>query len=59
MRWKISHKISHGGHDPRRIDLAAVLVLLVLIVAACRLFGGVSNTPNTTAYVLPGQSVRW
>jgi hypothetical protein len=52
-------KISHGSHDPRQLDLIAILVLLVLIVAACRLFGGVSNTPNTAAFIVPGQNVRW
>ena len=30
MRWKISH----DGHDPRQIDLLAVLALLVVIIAA-------------------------
>jgi hypothetical protein len=29
MRWKISHH----GHDPRQIDLLAMLALLILIVA--------------------------
>ena len=55
MRWKISH----GGHDPRQIDLIAILVLLVLVVAACRLFAGDSDTPSTTAFIVPSQSVRW
>jgi len=30
MRWKISHH----GHDPRQIDLLAVLALLIVIIAA-------------------------
>ena len=30
MRWKISRH----GHDPRQIDLAALLALLIVIVAA-------------------------
>ena len=34
MRWKISRH----GHDPRQIDLLAVLALLIVIVAACRYF---------------------
>ncbi len=29
MRWKIQP----GGHDPRQIDLLAVLALLIIIVA--------------------------
>ena len=27
-----------SGHDPRQIDLVAILALLIIIVAACRLF---------------------
>ena len=30
MRWKISH----DGHDPRQIDLLAVIVLVITIAAA-------------------------
>jgi hypothetical protein len=30
MRWKISHR----GHDPRQLNLIAILALLILIVAA-------------------------
>jgi hypothetical protein len=55
MRWKISHR----GHDPRQIDLIAILALLILIVAACRFFGRGSDPPGTTAFVVPSQSVRW
>ena len=55
MRWKISHR----GHDPRQIDLVAILALLILIVAACRFFIGSSGTPSSTAFIVPSQSVRW
>jgi hypothetical protein len=55
MRWKISH----GGHDPRQIDLIAVLALLILIVVACRFYVGHSNPPSTTAIIEPSQNVRW
>jgi hypothetical protein len=55
MRWKISH----GGHDHRQIDLLAVLALVIVIVAACRFFGGDSGQPNTTGFIVPSQSVRW
>jgi hypothetical protein len=54
MRWKISHR----GHDPRQIDLIAIFALLILIVAACRFFGG-SEAPSTTAFIDPSQTVRW
>jgi hypothetical protein len=55
MRWKISPR----GHDPRQIDLIAILALLILIVAACRFFSGSSDTPSTTAFIDPSQSMRW
>jgi hypothetical protein len=55
MRWKISH----GGHDPRQIDLLAVLALLIVIMAAWRYFDGNPEPPGTTAFIEPSQSVRW
>ncbi|WP_194469778.1 hypothetical protein [Bradyrhizobium sp. CCBAU 51753] len=55
MRWKISH----NGHDPRQIDLLAVLALLVLIVAAYAYFVHDPGKPNTTAFIVPSQSVKW
>jgi hypothetical protein len=55
MRWKISHR----GHDPRQIDLVAVLALVIVIVAACRFFSGDTDKQSTTAFIVPSQSVRW
>ena len=55
MRWKISRY----GHDPRQIDLMAVLALLIVIVAAYRYFSQSPELPNTTAFTVPSQSVRW
>ena len=55
MRWKISHH----GHDPRQIDLLAVLALFVVIVAALRYFGSTPEPQATTAFIVPSQSVRW
>jgi hypothetical protein len=55
MRWKISH----GGHDPRQVDLLAAVALIIVIVAACRFFGGDTDKQSTTAFIVPSQSVRW
>jgi hypothetical protein len=55
MRWKISRQ----GHDPRQIDLLAVLVLLIIIVAAYRYFTHSPEVPSNTAFIVPSQSVRW
>jgi hypothetical protein len=55
MRWKISRH----GHDPRQIDLLAVIALLIVIVAAYLYFTHIPEAPNTTAFIVPSQSVRW
>lgn len=55
MRWKISRR----GHDPRQIDLLAIIALLVLIVASFYFFDRLTPRPSTTAFIEPSQSVRW
>jgi hypothetical protein len=55
MRWKISR----FGHDPRQVDLLAVTALLIIIVAACSYFSRSPKPTDTTALIVPGQSVRW
>ena len=63
MRWKISHQ-NHGSitawcHDPRQIDLVAIVALLIVIVAAFRFYSGNPMPPSTSAFIVPSQSVRW
>ena len=55
MRWKISHH----GHDPRQIDLLAILALLIAIGTALRYIAGSPEPQTTTAFIEPSQSVRW
>lgn len=55
MRWKISRH----GHDPRQVDLLAIIVLLVVIASACLYFTHHPDVPNSTAFIVPSQSVRW
>jgi hypothetical protein len=56
MRWKSSHH----GHDPRQIDLAAILALVIVIVAAYRWFNhSATDVPSSSAFIVPSQSVRW
>jgi hypothetical protein len=56
MRWKISHH----GHDPRQVDLVAVLALVIIIVAAYRYFShSAADAPSASALIVPSQSVRW
>ena len=57
MRWKINPR----GHDPRQIDLFAVIALLVVIVGAYVYLAHYSDTPanNATAFIVPSQSTHW
>ena len=55
MRWKISHH----GHDPRQIDLLAIVALLIVIAAAYLYFTHSPQAPNTTAFIVPSPHVRW
>jgi hypothetical protein len=55
MRWKIQP----GGHDPRQIDLLAVLAILVIIVAVGHYLDTPRKTQTTSSFVEPSQSVRW
>ena len=55
MRWKNSRH----GHDPRQVDLLAIIALLVVVVAAYSYLSRKPEPPNTTALIVPSQSVRW
>jgi len=56
MRWKVSHR----GHDPRQVDLIAILALLIIIITAYRFYSDSNSaTPSHTAFIVPSQSVRW
>jgi hypothetical protein len=57
MRWKISQH----GHDPRQIDLLAVVALILVSLGAfVYVASSYSSTPpNTTAFIVPSQNARW
>jgi hypothetical protein len=55
MRWKISHH----DHDPRQIDLLAIIVIVIAITAAWFFFIHRADTKNTAAFIVPSQSVHW
>jgi hypothetical protein len=56
MRWKIR---GHG-HDPRQIDLLAVIVLILVSIGIYFYFASSSSPPqSTTAFIVPSQHVRW
>ncbi len=54
MHWKISpHR-----HDPREIDLLAIVALLIVVVSALLYFDR-SPQPVATSLIVPSQNVRW
>lgn len=56
MRWKISPQ----GHDPRQIDLLAVIALAIVIIVAYVVIAHYDTTPSSsTAFIVPSQSARW
>ncbi|WP_314961131.1 hypothetical protein [Bradyrhizobium cosmicum] len=70
MRWKISPHLhfrpdptSPGPslhHDPRTIDLFAIVALLALVLGFGWYLGtSLATPPSTTAFVVPSQSVHW
>jgi hypothetical protein len=64
MRWKISHildsKLGAWSHDSRTIDLLAIIALLTLVLGSgWYLATSFATPPNTTAFIVPSQSVHW
>jgi hypothetical protein len=56
----VSWKTGHRGHDPRQIDLVAVLALVIIIAAASRYFDHrAADLPSAPTFIVPSQSVRW
>jgi hypothetical protein len=53
-------RISPSGHDPRQIDLLAILALAVIIVGVWRYYEDTTALPpSTTTYIVPSQHVHW
>ncbi|WP_094895746.1 hypothetical protein [Bradyrhizobium amphicarpaeae] len=69
MRWKISPHLhlrpgpTPGGrphHDPRTMDLLAIVCLLMLVLGSgWYLASSLATAPATTAFIVPSQSVHW
>lgn len=72
MRWKISphfhfrpssrsHLSFHPrDHDPRTIDVLAIIALLVLVVGSgWYLATSLATPPSTMAFIEASQSVHW
>ncbi len=51
--------IEKHGHDPRQVDLVAVIALVAFVfVAFCYLCGS-QPEQITTAFIVPSQTVHW
>jgi hypothetical protein len=69
MRWKISPHFHFGPepipgsrrhHDPRTMDLLAIVALLALVLCSgWYLASSLATPPSTTALIVPSQSVHW
>ncbi|MFT4121185.1 hypothetical protein [Bradyrhizobium sp.] len=69
MRWKISPHFhfklgpdlnSRSHHDPRTMDLLAIVALLALVIGSgWYLATSFTTPPSTTAFIVPSQSVHW
>jgi hypothetical protein len=71
MRWKISphfrfrlgpdFKIGPRDHDPRTIDMLAIVALLALVLGSGWYLTTSLATParTTAAFIVPSQSVHW
>jgi hypothetical protein len=68
MRWKISPHFhfrlgphpSSRHHDPRTIDMLAIIALLALVLGSgWYLATSFATQPSTTAFIVPSQSVHW
>lgn len=56
MRWRTGHH----DHDPRQIDLLAIVALVVAIIGAYAYFADHTAQPSSkSAFIVPSQSVRW
>jgi hypothetical protein len=55
MPWKINPR----GHDPRQIDLLAVIAIVIAIVAIGHYVNQSPRPPAKGAFIEPSQSVRW
>ena len=55
MRWKIEP----SGHDPRQIDLLAVIAILIVIVAIGHYLTEHPKPQLTSSFIVPSQTVRW
>jgi hypothetical protein len=55
MRWNIRP----SGHDPRQIDLLAIVAVILVVIAVGHLLTEHPNKHLTSSFIEPSQTVRW
>ena len=55
MRWNVKP----SGHDPRQIDVLAVVAMLLIIIAVGHFFSEPVKTRASSSFIEPSQTVRW
>ncbi len=51
---------SPRGHDPRQVDLFAIIVLVIAVIGVWEYFHAASSPPPSTAsFIVPSQTTRW
>jgi hypothetical protein len=51
--------LKRDGHDPRSIDLAVVLLLLIMTVCGLEFLNRDHGLSTSMAFIEPSQTVRW
>jgi len=51
--------IEKHGHDPRQVDLVAVIVLIVLVFGAICYLCGFAADPIMTGFLVPSENAYW
>jgi hypothetical protein len=55
MRWKIRP----SGHDPRQLDLLAIVVIALIVIAVGHFLIQPAKRSGTSSFFEPSQTVRW
>jgi hypothetical protein len=55
MRWRIKP----SGHDPRQIDLLAIIAVILIVIAVGHFFSEPAKRRGTSSFFEPSQTVRW
>jgi hypothetical protein len=52
-------KVGTSGHDPRQIDLLAVVAMIAVVIAVGIYLSEPVRTRLTSSFIEPSQTVRW